>query len=221
MRTSATPWRRARAASDGTANSGVPKNTTLIARAAGLPDDVADQGVLAQAAEALGATYRGRPVGGFGRLAIFSFNGNKIITTSGGGMLVSEDAELVRRARFLATQARDPAPHYQHSAIGYNYRLSNVLAAIGRVVLVLEDKRAIPRYTIAPSQAATEQERLAAEFAHRFATAPPALTFFDALEGRIKNSGAGGRGVVFKCQPRLALFLVRLRLRALPTSRFA
>ena len=84
------------------------------------------------AAEALGATYKGRPSGGFGRLGVFSFNGNKIITTSGGGMLVSREKELIDRARFLATQARDPAPHYQHSCIGYNYRLSNVLAAIGR-----------------------------------------------------------------------------------------
>jgi pyridoxal phosphate-dependent aminotransferase EpsN len=84
------------------------------------------------AAEALGATYKGTPSGGFGRLGIFSFNGNKIITTSGGGMLVSHDKTLVDRARFLATQARDPAPHYEHSHVGYNYRMSNVLAAIGR-----------------------------------------------------------------------------------------
>jgi len=84
------------------------------------------------AAEALGATYRDRPAGGFGRLGVFSFNGNKIITTSGGGMLVSRDKTLVDAARYLATQARDPAPHYEHSKIGYNYRLSNVLAAIGR-----------------------------------------------------------------------------------------
>jgi pyridoxal phosphate-dependent aminotransferase EpsN len=88
--------------------------------------------VVEDAAEALGASYRGASVGRFGRCGVFSFNGNKVITTSGGGMLVSDDAELVRRARYLATQARDPAPHYQHSAIGYNYRLSNVLAAIGR-----------------------------------------------------------------------------------------
>ena len=88
--------------------------------------------VIADAAEALGATYRGQMAGTFGLMGVFSFNGNKIITTSGGGMLVSDDAELVARARFLATQARDPAPHYQHSALGFNYRLSNVLAAIGR-----------------------------------------------------------------------------------------
>ena len=102
--------------------------------------------VIEDAAEALGATYKGQPVGRFGRLGVFSFNGNKIITTSGGGMLVSEDEALIRRARFLATQARDPAPHYQHSEIGYNYRLSNVLAAIGRGQLrVLEERVAAKR----------------------------------------------------------------------------
>jgi dTDP-4-amino-4,6-dideoxygalactose transaminase len=91
-----------------------------------------DVPVIVDAAEALGATYRGRMAGTFGKMAVFSFNGNKIITTSAGGMLVSEDAALLEQARFLATQARDPAPHYQHSVIGYNYRMSNVLAAIGR-----------------------------------------------------------------------------------------
>ena len=88
--------------------------------------------VVQDAAEALGATCNGRMAGTQGRLGVFSFNGNKIITTSGGGMLVSDDAALIERARFLATQARDPAPHYQHSAIGFNYRMSNVLAGIGR-----------------------------------------------------------------------------------------
>jgi dTDP-4-amino-4,6-dideoxygalactose transaminase len=93
------------------------------------------------AAEALGATYRGRAPGTFGRVGIFSFNGNKIVNTSGGGMLVSNDEQLVARARKLATQARDPAPHYEHSEAGYNYRLSNVLAAIGRGQLrVLEER---------------------------------------------------------------------------------
>jgi pyridoxal phosphate-dependent aminotransferase EpsN len=93
------------------------------------------------AAEALGASYRGRSVGTFGRLGAFSFNGNKIITTSGGGMLVSDEGDLIARARFLATQARDPAPHYEHSVIGYNYRLSNVLAGIGRGQLRVLDQR--------------------------------------------------------------------------------
>ena len=101
--------------------------------------------LIEDAAEALGATYRGRPVGNFGRLGVFSFNGNKIITTSGGGMLVSDDEALIAKARFLATQARDPAPHYQHSEIGYNYRLSNVLAAIGRGQLEVLDDRVAAR----------------------------------------------------------------------------
>jgi len=88
--------------------------------------------VIEDAAEALGATYRGRPAGRFGRVGVLSFNGNKIITTSGGGMLLSDDAELIGRARKLATQAREPAPHYEHAEIGFNYRMSNILAAIGR-----------------------------------------------------------------------------------------
>lgn len=93
------------------------------------------------AAEALGSTYKGRVPGTLGRAGIYSFNGNKIITTSGGGMLVSPDEGLVQHALKLATQAREPAPHYEHTEIGYNYRLSNVLAAIGRGQLrVLEDR---------------------------------------------------------------------------------
>jgi dTDP-4-amino-4,6-dideoxygalactose transaminase len=91
-----------------------------------------DVPLIEDAAEALGATYQGRSPGVFGQSGIFSFNGNKIITTSSGGMLVSADAALIEHARKLAQQARDPAPHYEHSEIGYNYRLSNVLAAIGR-----------------------------------------------------------------------------------------
>jgi pyridoxal phosphate-dependent aminotransferase EpsN len=97
--------------------------------------------LIEDAAEALGSTYQGRAPGVFGKAGVFSFNGNKIITTSGGGMLVSADGELIAQARKLATQARDPAPHYQHSEIGYNYRLSNVLAGIGRGQLpALEDR---------------------------------------------------------------------------------
>jgi dTDP-4-amino-4,6-dideoxygalactose transaminase len=88
--------------------------------------------VIEDAAEALGATYQGRPAGGFGAIGVFSFSGNKIITTSGGGMLVSDDVGFVERARHLSTQARDPAPHYEHSEIGFNYRMSNLLAALGR-----------------------------------------------------------------------------------------
>jgi dTDP-4-amino-4,6-dideoxygalactose transaminase len=91
--------------------------------------------VIQDASESLGATYRGRPAGGQGVLAAFSFNGNKILTTSGGGMLVSPRADWIAEARNLASQARDPAPHYQHSKVGYNYRLSNLLAAVGRAQL--------------------------------------------------------------------------------------
>lgn len=88
--------------------------------------------VLEDAAESLGATYKGKASGTFGHLGAYSFNGNKIITTSGGGMLVSDDADLIAKARFLSTQARDPAPHYQHTEIGFNYRMSNILAGVGR-----------------------------------------------------------------------------------------
>ena len=88
--------------------------------------------VIEDAAEALSSTYKGKQTGTFGDFGIYSFNGNKIITTSGGGMLVSEDEEAIKKATFLATQARDPARHYQHSQIGYNYRMSNIVAGIGR-----------------------------------------------------------------------------------------
>jgi pyridoxal phosphate-dependent aminotransferase EpsN len=104
--------------------------------------------LIEDAAEALGATYGGRPVGTFGRAGIFSFNGNKIITTSGGGMLVSDDGRLVSHALKLATQARDAAAHYEHSEIGYNYRMSNVLAAIGRGQLSVLDDRVAARRRI-------------------------------------------------------------------------
>lgn len=97
--------------------------------------------LIEDAAEALGAEYRGRAAGRFGLIGCFSFNGNKIITTSGGGMLVSDEQDFVQRARFLASQARDPAPHYEHTQLGYNYRMSNLLAAIGRGQLaVLSDR---------------------------------------------------------------------------------
>lgn len=97
--------------------------------------------ILEDAAEALGSRYNDRPCGSLSKLGVLSFNGNKIITTSGGGALLSNDEALIQKARFLATQARDPAPHYQHSHIGYNYRLSNVLAGIGRgQMAVLNDR---------------------------------------------------------------------------------
>ncbi|MEV0155928.1 aminotransferase class I/II-fold pyridoxal phosphate-dependent enzyme [Micromonospora sp. NPDC050686] len=91
--------------------------------------------VVEDAAESLGASHQGRPAGSFGLAAALSFNGNKIITTSGGGMLLSDDLDLVRRCRYLASQARQPAHHYEHTETGYNYRLSNLLAALGRAQL--------------------------------------------------------------------------------------
>lgn len=100
------------------------------------------------AAEALGASYRGRPAGSFGDLAILSFNGNKIITTSGGGMLLSRNPQWIQRARYLATQAREPVRHYEHNSVGYNYRLSNLLAAVGRAQLRDLDRRVTVRRTI-------------------------------------------------------------------------
>jgi len=100
------------------------------------------------AAESLGATYRGAPAGGQGLLAAFSFNGNKIITTSGGGMLVSEDRDLVEHARKLSTQAREPAAHYEHLEVGFNYRMSNVLAALGRAQLESLPERVATRRRI-------------------------------------------------------------------------
>jgi dTDP-4-amino-4,6-dideoxygalactose transaminase len=120
--------------------------------------------LIEDAAEALGASYNGRTPGTFGRFGIYSFNGNKIITTSGGGMLVCADEDLAVRARFLATQARDPAPHYQHSQTGYNYRLSNLLAAVGRGQLrVLPDR--------------VRQRRANFEYYERAFRSIPGLTF--------------------------------------------
>jgi dTDP-4-amino-4,6-dideoxygalactose transaminase len=106
--------------------------------------------VIEDAAEALGATYRGKPAGSFGAIGVLSFNGNKIMTTSGGGALLCDDAALVERARHLASQARQPAPHYEHEEVGYNYRLSNLLAAVGRAQLarlgdLIERRREINR----------------------------------------------------------------------------
>ncbi len=97
--------------------------------------------ILEDAAEGLGTIYKGKPLGTYGKLGALSFNGNKIITTTGGGMLVSNDEEKINKARFWSTQSKDPARHYQHSEIGYNYRMSNVLAGIGRGQMkVLEDR---------------------------------------------------------------------------------
>jgi pyridoxal phosphate-dependent aminotransferase EpsN len=105
--------------------------------------------VLEDAAEALGATYQGAPAGTLGDIAIFSFNGNKIITTTGGGMLVAKSQEVVDRVRFWSTQARDAGIAYEHSDMGYNYRMSNVLAGIGRGQLQVLDERVAERRAIA------------------------------------------------------------------------
>jgi dTDP-4-amino-4,6-dideoxygalactose transaminase len=101
--------------------------------------------VIEDAAEALGSTYHGHSCGNFGKFSVLSFNGNKIITTSGGGSLLSDDGELIAKARFLATQARDEAPHYQHSELGYNYRMSNIVAGIGRGQMRVLDDRVMQR----------------------------------------------------------------------------
>lgn len=101
--------------------------------------------IIEDAAEALGSTINGKLCGSFGQMGILSFNGNKIITTSGGGALISDNEEYIKKARFLATQARDAAPHYQHSHIGYNYRMSNVCAAIGRGQMEVLQERVVQR----------------------------------------------------------------------------
>lgn len=104
--------------------------------------------VMEDAAESLGSSYKGKMSGTWGRFGAFSFNGNKIITTSGGGALVSDDVEALEKARFWATQARDPASYYQHTEMGYNYRMSNILAGIGRAQLEVLDQRVEARRTI-------------------------------------------------------------------------
>ncbi|MFC4016577.1 DegT/DnrJ/EryC1/StrS family aminotransferase [Micromonospora sp. GCM10011542] len=112
--------------------------SALLPLCAGIP-------VVEDAAEALGASHHGRAAGSFGQAGVLSFNGNKIMTTSGGGMLVSDDAALLARARHLSTQAREPTPHYEHRETGYNYRLSNLLAALGRAQLVRLDEMIVRR----------------------------------------------------------------------------
>ncbi len=128
---------------------GMPANMARIMEIAdryGVP-------VVEDAAEALGSRYYHQPCGSFGKFGVLSFNGNKIITTSGGGALLSNDGDMIARARFLATQARDNAPHYQHTHIGYNYRMSNVVAAIGRGQMeVLDDRVAARRKNFARYQ---------------------------------------------------------------------
>jgi dTDP-4-amino-4,6-dideoxygalactose transaminase len=116
---------------------GMPANMQDILKIA----EKYDIPVIEDAAEALGSRYMNKPVGSSGKIAVLSFNGNKIITTSGGGALLSNDKGIIEKARFLATQARDRAPHYQHSQIGYNYRMSNILAGIGRGQMEVIEER--------------------------------------------------------------------------------
>lgn len=104
--------------------------------------------VIEDAAESLGSIYKGKKSGTYGKFGIFSFNGNKIITTSGGGMLISNDLKSLKKAKFLATQAREPAKHYEHEETGYNYRLSNVLAGIGRAQMEVLDERVAARRSV-------------------------------------------------------------------------
>lgn len=125
--------------------------------------------VVEDAAEALGSAVDGRPAGTLGDVGVFSFNGNKIITTSGGGMLVTRDPERAARIRHLATQARDPAPHYEHSTVGYNYRLSNLLAAVGRGQLEALDDKVAARQQVQQSY----REQLGELPGIGFLTAPP------------------------------------------------
>ena len=130
--------------------------------------------IIEDAAESLGATYHGRASGTFGKFGIYSFNGNKIITTSGGGMLVSNDTAALKKARFLAAQARDPAPYYQHSQVGYNYRMSNILAGVGRGQLEILDERVKARRLIF--------ERYCKELSHF-----PGISFMPELESTQSN----------------------------------
>lgn len=130
--------------------------------------------VIEDAAESLGARYKGKASGTFGKFGVFSFNGNKIITTSGGGMLVSNDAEAIKKARFLATQARDEALHYQHSVKGYNYRMSNILAGVGRGQLEVLDER-------------VEARRAIFQRYYDYLSSIPGIQFMPELEGTYSN----------------------------------
>lgn len=130
--------------------------------------------LIEDAAESLGSEYKGQKSGTHGKYGIYSFNGNKIITTSGGGALISNDEDAIQKARFLATQARDPAIHYQHSEIGYNYRMSNIVAGIGRGQLEVLDKRVKQRREI--------YKRYEEALGHI-----PGIKFQPELEGTLSN----------------------------------
>jgi pyridoxal phosphate-dependent aminotransferase EpsN len=130
--------------------------------------------IIEDAAESLGSIYKGKPSGTFGEYGIYSFNGNKIITTSGGGMLISNNSESLRKARFLATQARDQAVHYQHSVLGYNYRMSNLLAGVGRAQLSILDER-------------VEARRRVFNRYYEELGSLPGIDFMPELEGTLSN----------------------------------
>ncbi len=130
--------------------------------------------LIEDAAEALGSTYNGRQLGTFGAFGIYSFNGNKIITTSGGGALISKDEKMIEKAKFLSTQARDSAPHYEHSNIGYNYRMSNVVAAIGIGQLeVLKDR--------------VQKKRMIFNYYKKELEAIQEITFLEEFQGAYSN----------------------------------
>lgn len=130
--------------------------------------------IIEDAAESLGSTYKGKKSGTLGTFGVYSFNGNKIITTSGGGALVSNDEDALRKARFLATQARDPAEHYQHSRSGYNYRMSNILAGIGRAQLEVLNER-------------VQGKRAVFQFYEEALGSIEGINFMPELEGTMSN----------------------------------
>ena len=130
--------------------------------------------IIEDAAEAIGSKYKGRPLGTFGEIGVFSFNGNKIITTSSGGAIISRNKQFIKKAKFLATQARDNSPHYEHSEIGYNYRMSNVCAAIGiGQIEVLESR--------------VEKRRFIYNYYKENLTSIPFVSFVDDMDGYFSN----------------------------------
>lgn len=149
--------------------------------------------VIEDAAEALGSHINGQKCGSFGKLNVLSFNGNKIITTSGGGALLSDDEELIHKARFLATQARDDAPHYEHSHIGYNYRMSNIVAGIGRGQMKVLDERVAQRravherYFEALGATWLELERIQNSGFRILNSSPSGVYFLKELKGYFSN----------------------------------
>lgn len=150
------PVALARAMEDAQVNRRLPKAVIIVnlyGQSAKIDElkgicDRYDVPIIEDAAESLGALYKGKKSGTFGQYGVYSFNGNKIITTSGGGMLISNDLEALNHSRFLATQARDTAKHYQHSMVGFNYRMSNILAGVGRAQLEVLDERVEARRAV-------------------------------------------------------------------------